>query len=300
MRTKGQSHKDMNQSKMVHPQKWRETCDPYSLVYHNFQLREIIGYPHAGNDVFHARGIYNGEEITAYIKAARQKGAAIENEIEILSQLDDQIFPKVIDSDFEQLAFSVTMEMPGLRLSTIVGENQDMLSLSYMEEYGEALSKLHRMKLSASQQTDRKFFHCPTQDMLGKLDIACLTDFFKKQPAPGETVFCHGDFHYANILWENHHISAILDFELSGYGNRDFDIAWALFLRPGQKFLKTDEEQRRFLKGYSRYGTYDADAVRYYMAQNYVHFLNFSSNDEYCGYVRAWLISNCTKGLLTI
>ena len=43
-----------------------------------------MGYPHAGNDVFHVKGVYNNEEITAYIKVARQKGAAIENEVAIL------------------------------------------------------------------------------------------------------------------------------------------------------------------------------------------------------------------------
>ena len=28
--------------------------------------------------------------------------------------------------------------------------------------------------------------------------------------------FIHGDFHYANILWENNNISGVLDFEYSG------------------------------------------------------------------------------------
>lgn len=40
---------------------------------------ELIGYPHAGNDVFHVKGIYQQEEIEAYIKVARQLGADIEN-----------------------------------------------------------------------------------------------------------------------------------------------------------------------------------------------------------------------------
>lgn len=283
-----------NSCRSVHPQKWRETCDPYGLPFHHFQLKKIIGYPHAGNDVFHVQGIINGSEVTAYIKVARQKGAAIENEAAILSQLDDPVFPTVIDADFEEPAFAVTTEMPGLRLSVLVGENKNMQSLSYMEEYGEALGKLHRMKLSAPRQADRRFYHRPAQDMLEGLDLVYLTDYFKRPPVSGGEVFCHGDFHYANILWEDCHIRAILDFELSGYGNREFDIAWALLLRPGQVFLKTSEERELFLKGYSKYGTYDADAVRYYMAQSYVYFLSFSAGDtEYCRYVRAWLADNC-------
>ena len=279
---------------MVHPQKWRETCDPFALAYQSFQPTEIIGYPHARNDVFHARGIYEDEEITAYIKVARHKDSAIGNEISILSQLDDSIFPKVLDADFANGAFSVTTDLPGLRLSNIVGTNEDMASLSYMETYGEALGKLHRLKPTASQQADRKFHHPPSHDMLESLNLADLEEYFKNTPANGETVFCHGDFHYANILWEDHRISAILDFELSGYGNRDMDIAWAIFLRPGQRFLKTEEEREKFLDGYRKFGTYDEAAVRYYTAQFYVWFLNSCSDDaEYSDYIRRWLAANC-------
>lgn len=274
----------------VHPQKWRDTCDPFCLPYHTFHPIEIIGYPHAGNDVFHARGILDGTQITAYIKAARQTGADILNEVHILSQLPDPVFPNVIDAGFGNPPFSVTTALPGQRLSSIVGNNETLLSLSYMEEYGAALGQIHRMRPSASLQADRKFFHLPPKDLLEKLDLVYLTDFFANPPARSETVFCHGDFHYANLLWENHHISGILDFELSGYGNRDFDIAWALFLRPGQEFLKTVEERRLFLEGYGRYGTYDTYAIQYYMAQIYTHFLRFCADDaSYCAYVRAWL-----------
>lgn len=59
---------------MNHPKKWRDTCDPFVLPYNHFQPTEILGYPHAGNDVFHVRGLYHGKEVTAYVKAARQRG----------------------------------------------------------------------------------------------------------------------------------------------------------------------------------------------------------------------------------
>ena len=106
----------------------------------------------------------------------------------------------------------------------------------------------------------------------------------------GSISFCHGDFHYANILWEEHHISGILDFALSGYGNKEFDIAWALFRRPGQKFLQTEVELQAFLNGYRQFGECDEKTVKAYMAQCYVYFLQFCTNDtEYCAYVREWL-----------
>ena len=284
----------MKEAGMVHPKQWRETCDPFALDYHGFQLAEILGYPHAGNDVFHVRGAVNGNETTAYIKVARQKNAAIDNEVRILKQLDGPIYPRVIDHDGEQGSFLVTAELPGLRLSVIAGDNEDMVSLSYMEEYGETLARLHRLDIAAGAQADRRFYHRPSDALLEELNLTALSGFFANRPAGGETVFCHGDCHYANVLWKDHHISAILDFELAGYGDRDFDIAWALFLRPGQKFLKTDEERERFLRGYRKYGTCNEEAVKYYMAQCYVYFLHFSGKDtDYCSYVRNWLEKHC-------
>jgi len=275
---------------MKHPDKWRETIDPFSLPFTAFKPTEILGYPHAGNDVFHVIGEYENREVRAYIKAARQKGAAIENEVAVLSQLRSPFFPTVIDHGSDGIPFSVTLELPGERLSTIVGGNDGLLSLSYMEEYGAALAKLHKMKLSTGRVSDRKFFHAPSGELLASLGLEALLPFFAKAPENTVSCFCHGDFHYANLLWDRHHISGILDFELSGCGDRDFDIAWALFRRPGQTFLKTEAERDEFLKGYSRFGVYSETAVRFYMAQCYVYFLTFSADDaEYCFYVRSWL-----------
>ena len=59
--------------------------------------------------------------------------------------------------------------------------------------------------------------------------------------------------------------------------------------------IRLDKEQLAFLRGYRRWGEYNADAVRYYMAQCYVYFLNFCDDDpEYCAYIRTWLAENCT------
>ena len=228
--------------------------------------------------------------VRAYIKVARQAGRALENEYMILQQLDKSVFPQILDSCFEEMPFLVTRELPGERLSVIVGQNTDMVSLSYMEEYGRTLAKIHAMDISACPVVDRRFFHKPPLLMLENLNLDHQKQFFETEPETAVPVFCHGDFHYANIMWENHHISGILDFELAGIGNRDFDIAWALIRRPGQKFMKALSETERFLEGYESFGSCNRAAVRYYMAQIYVYFLSFSKDDaEYCEYVRNWL-----------
>lgn len=277
----------------VYPEKWRDTIDPFKLKYNCFKPLKILGYPHAGNDVFHVLGEYKGNEITAYIKVARRKDAAIENEVNTLKRLHGEVFPKVIDYDEDNYTFSVTEEIKGERLSNIVLNNENLQSLSFMEKYGEALSKIHSLKNFTKPQTDRIYRHAPQSSLLKQLNLSYLEDFFNAKPKSQTTVFCHGDFHYANILWKGDKISGILDFELCGSGNRDFDIAWSIFLRPGQKFLKTDEERKAFLKGYLKYNDYDEYAVKYYTAACYVYFLAYEERDsEYYRYAVNWLNSN--------
>lgn len=44
------------------------------------------------------------------------------------------------------------------------------------------------------------------------------------------------------------------------------------------------------MDGYQRAGGHcDAGAVRYFMAQCYVHFLGFIKDADYCDYARDWL-----------
>ncbi len=280
-----------------HPDKWRETCDVFALPYHSFRPTEILGYPHAGNDVFHVRGLCQGRQVTAYVKAPRRNGGAgIRNEALVLSRLALPLAPEVLDAGTGDAPFLVTAEKPGRRLSVIVGDNAGGAALSYMEEYGGTLARLHMLRPEVPPVADRRFFHPPTAEHLEALGLVHLASWFAHPPDGGTTVFCHGDFHYANLLWEDHHISGILDFELAGYGDRDFDIAWALILRPGQTFLKTAEERRRFLMGYGRHGSFDAAAIRFYMAQIYTYFLQFSGDDPaYQAYVRGWLEENCAE-----
>lgn len=278
----------------VYPKKWRDTCDPFQLKFQRFVLKSVIGYPHAGNDVFHVIGSVCGREVRAYLKVARREGG-IKNEVGLLRQLDQPVYPKVLDCDEENGSFSVTEEMQGVRLSELVGDNGKGESLAYLEEYGAALAKFHTYRLVAGRQTDRKWFHRPSQETLNSLGLGHLDRFFQNPLSRGTTVFCHGDFHYANLLWEDGHISAILDLELAGYGDRDFDIAWALVRRPGQRFMNTEEEAQKFLVGYQKYGVCDVHAVTYYMAQCYVHYLAYCNDLEYCSYAVEWLSAHCNS-----
>lgn len=265
---------------MRHPTKWRETIDPYTLPYENFSLLEVIGYPHAGNDVFQARGIYRQKEVEVFIKVARQKGADIKREINTISAFDWDVLPEIIDYDQEKERFVVTLAKEGERLSFLVGNNEDLASVDYLYEYGKTLATLHKKEGQFPAVKDRAFFHIPPQERLGEQGLQFVYEYLvENQPAEISRCFCHGDFHYANILWKDKHISAILDFELSGIGNKEFDIAWALILRPGQKFMNTEEEISLFMKGYLSVGTCNWDYVKYYMVLIYSYFFGIGKDD---------------------
>ena len=280
---------------MKHPEKWRETIDPFSLPYNHFTLNEVFGYPHAGNDVFQANGIYNNQKVAVFIKAARQRGADLKREIETISQLGWSILPQIIDYDEEQALFVVTLAKDGERLSTILGDNANHESWDYLYEYGQTLARLHQTVGEFPDVKDRIYFHIPAQEYLERKGLRFVYDFLiTHQPKDVHRCFCHGDFHYANILWKEKHISAILDFELSGMGNREFDMAWALIQRPGQRFLNTSEEIEQFLDGYRSVASFSMNHLKYYMVLIYSRFYDYGKHcDGYQNYVMDILCSLC-------
>ena len=83
-------------------------------------------------------------------------------------------------------------------------------------------------------------------------------------------------------------ISKILDWELSGIGWKEFDLAWALILRPSQTFMKTKEERDTFLEGYSANCSFDEEQLVYCMVMIYQHFYAIGktlNDNEYMEYI---------------
>ena len=222
------------------------------------------------------------------MKVARSKAANLKNEVEIIQKINLKGAPKVLE--FKADKFVITKEIKGRKLSTIVGKNKDLKSLDYIDIWGEQLSAIHQIKGDFNEVRDRKFFHIPSIDYFRDNNIAFVYDYLiTNAHTSTNKCFTHGDFHHANILWRGHKIVGILDFEYSGMGIKEFDIAWAIIRRPHQKFMKTEEEVNKFLEGYSRLGTYDIDSVRYYMLVIYSYFYTIGTDEEYKRYVYEYL-----------
>ncbi len=276
------------------PEKWRDCIDPFSLPLQKVQILEILGYPHAANQVFFLKGLCNGKEGYYYLKYACHQDANLRNETEIIRQLRSPLAPVVVEYDAEAYQYALTAQIEGRRLSVILAESGAETASGYLYEYGQALAKLHSTAGSFPRAPHRRFHRIPDAGHFGELGLENVYHWLTaNKPAQINECFVHGDCHYANILWKDGHISGILDFELAGMGNREFDIAWALILRPGQKFLQTEGELQEFLAGYLSIGTCDLALVRYYMVLIYARFLKFG-DAWYAQFIKAWIMRNTT------
>ena len=265
--------------KMVQPEKWRDTMDPFTLKFNNFHLKDILGYPHAGNDVFYVSGIKkDGKEIKGFLKVERQKTADIEREVSVIKDLDFLFSPTIIDYSLESPKYILTEEKEGMRLSHILENDKSIEILKYMQAYGELLASIHNISIETIPVKKRNFALSHEFHVNYKLEY--IEDYLLEAKFEENKCFIHGDCHYANILWDNYKVSALLDYELSGYGSREYDLAWALILRPGQKFLKTNVERNVFLKAYNKYHEYSKEAFKYYMVLFGMYFYHISPGEQ--------------------
>src|SRR5690554_3364007 len=256
---------------MRQPEKWRETIDPFSIKFDNFKLKEILGYPHAGNDVFYVKGFdNNNQEKLGFLKVERQITADIKREIFIIQKFSLPIMPKIIDYSLETPSFILTEEIDGERLSYLIGDNKNFESKKYMSTYGQLLAKIHSLDKNCEPVKKRNF--SLDHDFYVSNGLEYVEEYLLNTEKNDSYCFIHGDCHYANILWKNGNVTGLLDFELSGYGSREYDLAWSLVLRPGQKFLTTKEEREIFLKSYSHIHSFSMQTFNYYLVLFNMYF----------------------------
>ena len=259
---------------------WRETCDPFALPMTLYRVERVLDYPHAGNDVFHAAGVHDLRSCNAYIKVERQTGADVKNEIAVLRSLPYDKMPRLLDWSLEAPVFDVTEERPGRRLSAILQDAPPGASLRYMAPYGAELARIHGLDMAWEPVKHRRFFDRPGPEHIRRYGLEDLAALLDSCPPGGESrCFVHGDFHYANVLWQDGAVSAVLDWELAGAGVREFDMAWAVLLRPGQRFLDTPEEIEAFLAGYGARQSFSRRAFAHYYIRAALWFAALGDGD---------------------
>lgn len=266
--------------------KYRElTIDLFSIQYRNMKLKKIISYPPAGNDVVEAIVDIKNKEENVYIKFERSKMANFETEYKHLKLLSDiNIFPKVIEfGSVNDKKYIILEKIEGNRLSDIFKQDKKDKE-AYLKEYGKTLSQIHNIKNRGFDKAfQRPINEVPknykNSDEFSEKIIKYLEE--NKIEKDNKT-FIHGDFHYANVLFKNKKVNGIIDLEYSGLGFKEQDIAWALILRPGQKFMDNIDDINLFLDGYRSKNNFEYDKFKWCYINGSIHFylMNYE-NEEY-------------------
>lgn len=266
--------------------KYRElTIDLFSIQYRNIKLKKIISYPPAGNDVVEAIVDIKNKEENVYIKFERSKMANFETEYKHLKLLSDiNIFPKVIEfGSVNDKKYIILEKIEGNRLSDIFKQDKKDKE-AYLKEYGKTLSQIHNIKNRGFDKAfQRPINEVPknykNSDEFSEKIIKYLEE--NKIEKDNKT-FIHGDFHYANVLFKNKKVNGIIDLEYSGLGFKEQDIAWALILRPGQKFMDNIDDINLFLDGYRSKNNFEYDKFKWCYINGSIHFylMNYE-NEEY-------------------
>ena len=269
-------------------EKWRDSViNIDDIILKNAVINSVVSYPPAGNDVFECKGLVNGKKCNFIIKSERGSFADFENEIKVLDALKNKfLVPKVIESgNVNSHTYIVLSKINGDKLSDIFKEQHNVDKNRYLYTYGKQLAEIHNYVINWAVAKMRNINDVPSKvnySFDDDWENSIVNYLIKNKPAIVFDTFIHGDFHYGNILWKNYKITGILDWEYSGLGFKEQDIAWALILRPGQKFMDNLDDYDSFLEGYKSCGSYDNNKLKWALINGLMHFylMNKNKNDK--------------------
>lgn len=251
----------------------------------------ILGQPHAGNDVVICQARVDGRECPVVVKLARHQDAALDHEADMLDRLRQtglQV-PRVLDQGRTRDRDWLVLEfLPGERLSRLqAAYARD--PASWCRAFGAHLARIHALDLDAPPVRPRRVHQIRPPDGQPEPGFVQATRqwLLDHDPGPATRGFVHGDHHYANLLWVGQELSAVLDWELSGLGQQEFDLAWALCLRPDQTFFDRPEEEHWILEGYSRIRNFQAAALRWSQVLVMSHFWHWGDPGPYRQWIEA-------------
>lgn len=250
----------------------------------------------AGNDVTECICFFNGQKKHVFIKTERSKMAFFENEIMVLKQLKNNNLynkiPELLEHGYiNNKKYIVLSKTDGKRLSEILIDDDEKKKKRYLMKYGFELSLIHKIDCSYFNEAKQRIINdIPSKNDYKVMDdfiLNCISYLTRKRPQIKKNTFIHGDFHYANVLWKNGRINGVLDFEYTGYGFKEQDIAWSLVLRPSQKFMDNINDIKYFLNGYKQNGEYNKDNLKWCLINCYCHFyLMNQENHEYVNKIK--------------
>lgn len=268
--------------------KWRENEIDINEI--DFKIDKIISYPPAGNDVYEILS----DKKNLFLKVERSKMADFEaekNNIDLIKKYYNKIPDIIKFGKIKDKHYIILSKIEGERVSDLINENKINILDAY-KKYGKELAKIHKIKPSEFNIAKQRVINDIIPDDRYKERDEFITSIIKylkeNHPIINYDTFIHGDFHYANILWKNNKISGVIDFEYSGKGFKEQDIAWALIYRSSQIFDFGIDEIKSFLNGYSEINNFDYELFKWCYLNGCVHFyLMNNDNTEYKNKLRS-------------
>ena len=134
-------------------EKYRDLItNPFDIKYKNIEIKEIISYPPAGNDVVECLCKIGKDARNVFIKIERSKVCDFATEIKNLNYLKNNSYyskiPNIYESGiYNNKQYIVLSKIEGERLSDILIKN-DNLRKELLYKYGQELAIIHRIPIS--------------------------------------------------------------------------------------------------------------------------------------------------------
>ena len=272
---------------MTKYKKWRDLeINPKDINTKLGKITKIINYYPAGNDVIECVIENNNEKRNVVLKIERSRVSDFVKEKENINMLQKNKYyekvPKVLDLVKHQNKNCLFLEKrTGNKLSEIFKKDNSNKE-DYLHKYGKELAIIHKIPNKQFKDSYQRDINWIVKTEIKELQpyVRYLSENYIEA---NKDTFIHGDFHYGNILWDKGKVSTVLDFEYSGKGFKEQDIAWATVLRPGQKFMDNINDIKVFLSGYKEELSFNFNKYLWCLINCYCHFYNMNSNNkEYC------------------
>ncbi len=228
------------------------------------------------NNVYRCLGERNGREFTFYLKVNRGTDTNMPNEHDVLVELAGTPLPtpKVLWHGRDRKEFLALENREGVMLLDLLNPaspyHQPHLRPQTLESFGEAVGRLHSLDLAWPDMKRTSLYGFLGEEEIDDWEFGEIVLWLEANPPPKKSmVFTHGDLNDRNILVKAGEVTAILDWESAGTGWREYDLAWAL--RERRNYMNTPEARNSFLKGYTAYGSYHPEALRWAMVMNCLH-----------------------------
>lgn len=229
------------------------------INFKNIELLKVNKYYFSKSETIEASSIYENKKIPVIIKVQRFNKNDITKEIEILTKLNELDLPFKVPKIYEvgkinNKNYYVTEKIKGDNLNFIIRKNF-YYRYNYLFEYGKNLALIHNIPYENMPEAKERNTNIINDSKINN---------FKKTEVKGTTSFVHGDYHFGNVLWQGKKVSGIIDFEYSGIGIKEKDIAFALALKPKMIFMDNLLDIEAFLNGYKSVSNFNIEALIYY------------------------------------